>query len=149
MELISSIIATAISFAALAFSAYTYAVSVRNERKRDTLDAFNRLQNEVLDKLNTYTKKQIEEIIQNPRSTEYKELSTLLARLEHFAVGVNEKVYDRAIVKKTAAAFLVPLYENKLAMVVEKKRAMSPTGRHYADLEDMISGFKGKQDKLA
>ena len=67
----------------------------KQQRKQATIDAFNKLQAEALDELNTYTTKNIAEISQNPLSPEYKLLSSLLARCEHFSVGVNEKIYDQ------------------------------------------------------
>ncbi len=92
MELYISIFAAAVSLLALAFSVPTYIIGLRRQRKQATLDAYNTLQKEALDKLNTYTKKQIAEISENPRSEEYKELSALLAQCEHFAAGVNSRI---------------------------------------------------------
>ena len=118
----------------MAVSVITYCQNIRHDRKRDTLTAFNNLQHEVLDKINGYTKKQITEISQNPRSPEYKELSSLLARLEHFSVGVNTRVYDRKIVIRMAGIYFVSVYD-KLSPLIEKKRTLIKTEKHYDEFE--------------
>lgn len=146
-ELIIAIFAAAISLISLGFTIAFYYHGVGRERKRDTLDAFNRLQNEALDALHQYTESEIDEIIQDSHSKEYKALSTLLARCEHFAVGVNHRTYNVKIVQKLAASFLIPLYDDKLAKVIRKKRQDSPEEKHYADLEAMILNLRVKQSR--
>ena len=94
---------------ALAFSVLTYIMGLRRQRKQAAPDACNALQGQALDKLNTYTKKQIAEIAQNPRSEEYKELSALPARCEHFAVGVNSGIYDAATLRRLADVYFAGL----------------------------------------
>ena len=98
MEYISIIIAVV----SVIFSVITYMKNVAHDRKQATLDAFSKLQTEVFDELNHITKSEIAEISNNPRSSEYKELSKNLARIEHFCVGINTKVYDLKIVKRLA-----------------------------------------------
>ena len=53
MELYISIFAAAVSLLALAFSIITHFMGLRRQRKQATLDAYNTLQKETLDKLNT------------------------------------------------------------------------------------------------
>lgn len=65
MELYISLGAAVISLFALATTIITYIMGLQRQRKQATLDAYNTLQNEALDKLNTYTKKQIAEISEN------------------------------------------------------------------------------------
>lgn len=38
--------------------------------------------------------KDLKEVVKNRRTDEYKQLSSHVARVEHFAVGVNQKIYD-------------------------------------------------------
>ena len=110
-----------VSGLSLIVSICSYRASVKLERKKATIEAIGKLQNEAIDKLNLYTKKEIAEIAQNERSAEYKAVSSLLGRVEHFAVGVNNKVYDEDIANKLAGELLVPLY-SKLLPVIQKKR---------------------------
>ena len=54
---ILSIIALVISIVSGIFSVYTYFASARQQKKCDTVEAFSKLQNEVLDKLASFTKR--------------------------------------------------------------------------------------------
>ena len=141
MQLYISIFAAAVSLLALAFSIITHFMGLRRQRKQATLDAYNTLQKETLDKLNTYTKKQIAEISENPRSEEYKELSALLARCEHFAVGVNARIYDAGTLRRLADMYFAGLYD-KLTPLIEKKRKISTAAKHYAELEELAASMK-------
>ena len=95
METILSIAAILISVFSLAITLYTFIWTARRDRKQATLDAYNTLQNEVFDKLNLFKPSDIREIANHPTSKEYKKLSALIARIEHFCVGVNTNIYDK------------------------------------------------------
>lgn len=100
MEIISLIIASISGIAAamsVVFSVITYNRTLKHDRKQATLEAYNRLQSEVFDKLNTYTPAQIRNVCDDTKSPEYKILSNYLARIEHFCVGINEKIYDKDV----------------------------------------------------
>ena len=124
MEDILSLIAIALSLVSLIYSYKLNRDGVIHDRKRDTLDAFNLLQEQVLDQLNGYTKAELDRLCTNPQSAEYKKVSVLLARIEHFAVGVNEEIYDRKTVKRLAGRHIVKTYEN-LECMIEAKRLLS------------------------
>lgn len=94
METILSIIAIALSVISGGFTLYTFYWTAERDRKQATLEAYNRLQAEVFDPINTYSPEEIEEICEDTKSMEYKILSGYLARIEHFCVGVNNKIYD-------------------------------------------------------
>ena len=95
MEAVLSIIAIVISVVSGGFALYTFLWTAQRDRKQATLEAYNRLQNEVFDKLNLYKPSEIREICEDSTTEEYKEISGYLARIEHFCVGVNTKIYDR------------------------------------------------------
>ena len=99
-------ISLAFSLLAGGFSLFTYISGVRHDRKEATLNAFNTLQNEVFDKLNLLQPAEIAEIAKHNRSEEYKTVSGYIARIEHFAVGVKMKIYDRETVYKLAHGYL-------------------------------------------
>lgn len=79
------------SLAAAAFSVFTYWSNIIHDRKQATLEAYNLLQEQALDQLYVYMPKQLKEIVKNRRSEEYKLLSSYVARVEHFAAGINQK----------------------------------------------------------
>ena len=96
-SLIIAVISVVVAAVSVAFSVVTYKRTVIHDRKQATLEAYNRLQSEVFDNLNTYTPAQIRNICDDPQSPDYKILSGYLARIEHFCVGVNEEIYDEDI----------------------------------------------------
>ena len=95
MEIALSIAAIAISVVSGGFAAYTFWWTSRRDSKQATLEAYNRLQAEVFDNLNAYTPAQIRDICADTTSAEYKTISGYVARIEHFCVGINEKIYDK------------------------------------------------------
>ena len=142
MEYISIIIAVV----SVIFSVITYMKNVAHDRKQATLDAFSKLQTEVFDELNHITKSEIAEISNNPRSSEYKELSKNLARIEHFCVGINTKVYDLKIVKRLAGRYIIVAYEKYLPMI-ERKRNINQSAKHYDEFETAVNKLKKDYEK--
>ncbi len=119
---INDIMTIVLAFAALAVSLITYIKSVVHDRKRDTLDAFNTLQNEAFDKLNLLMPADIQEIAKHPTSKEYKEVSGYIARIEHFCVGVNMDIYDRETVYQLAHGYLdSKVIVDRITPIIEKK----------------------------
>ena len=94
MEIALSIIALVISVISGIFALVSFLWTAARDRKQATLEAYNRLQSEVFDPINTYSPGEIEEICEDTKSMDYKILSGYLARIEHFCVGVNNKIYD-------------------------------------------------------
>ena len=141
MELIVSGIAVVISFLSMVVSVLTYVFGLLREKKLSTLQAFSLLQQEALDELNSYTKKQITEISENPRSQEYKHISALLARCEHFAVGVQEYIYNIKTLHALAGRYLIALYD-KLEPLILKKRTINTQAKHYAAFETLAHRLK-------
>lgn len=65
MELIMSMTAVIISSLSVGVAIFIYWKGEQRQKKQATLDAFNLLQEQVLDKLNMYSFKQIQEISQD------------------------------------------------------------------------------------
>lgn len=130
-----------LSACALTVSIWSYCKNVVHDRKQATLDAFNLLQEQVLDKMNAYTAKEISEISLSPRSAEYKEVTRLMARIEHFSVGVNSRIYDEETLQRLAGVYFLTLY-NKLKPIIEKKRSINKTERHYDEFETLVSKMR-------
>lgn len=141
MEIYVSIAAFTVSLFSIIFSVYTYDKGLKREKQRATLEAFNRLQSEVLDKLNHYSTKEIKLISADNHSEEYKKISELLARFGHFAVGVNCEIYDEEIVRRLAGRYILGVY-NKIQPLIDAKRKNNSTEKHYAELENMIIRIK-------
>lgn len=94
MEIALSVIALVISVMSGIFALVSFLWTAARDRKQATLEAYNRLQAEVFDPINTYSPEEVEEICEDTKSMEYKILSGYLARIEHFCVGINNKIYD-------------------------------------------------------
>ena len=144
MELYISLVAMIVSIISIIVSVAIYFLGISRERKQATLDAFNALQEQVFDKLNQYTYAKIREIcngwqqvLKDKRKKDeisdderiiidkivddYRALSGLLARIEHFSLGVNTGIYDAKIAERAATTYLVMLYREKLKPLIEVK----------------------------
>ncbi len=141
MELAISIFSLLVAAFSLLYSFIVHRQTVSHDKKQATLDAFNTLQEQVLDKLNVFTDSRIKEISEDVHSKEYKTISTLMARIEHFSVGVNADIYDIETVKRLAGKHFCALYR-KLLPMVEKKRKINKTDKHYDEFEILVSGLK-------
>lgn len=135
-----------LALGSVVFSVFTYISSIIHDRKQATLDAYNVLQNQVFDKLNTYKTNEIKSIADNCLSKEYKEISALMARIEHFSVGVNTKIYDKKTVKRLAGRYIIGIYE-KLEPIIIKKRERFKTDKHYDDFEKLYLELKNLYSK--
>lgn len=103
-----------------------------HDKRKDTLDAYNTLQAEVLDKLYTdYTPSQIKEIVNNNRKAEYQHdyhvLGTLIARIEHFCVGINTDIYDWETAYELSHGFLDKTIRYRIAPIIEVKESFFGT----------------------
>ena len=123
----------------------TYYNTVIHDRKSATLEAYNRLQAEVFDALNSYTPTDISEICKDTKSVEYKVLSGYLARIEHFCIGVNEKIYDKDVFYKMAHGYFDGpiLYRRIEPILMSKKNAEQYYSNIYSVLEQMNKKSKG------
>lgn len=97
------------------------------------MDGFNRLQKEVLDRLNEYSDDDIKKTACHAEKLEdekYREITVLLARIEHFAVGANTRIYNVRIIKRCAGKYFINLYK-KLDPMIEQKKNKRPKAKHY------------------
>lgn len=121
METTLSIIAIVISVISGGFTFYAFFWTARRDRKQATLDAYNQLQEQALDQLNQYTPANIREIANDCRSAEYKTISAYVARIEHFCVGVNLKIYDRKTVYELAEGYLNGSIKSRIEPIISAK----------------------------
>lgn len=148
MEIILSVVAFAFSVVSGAFSLFAFWWTARRDRRQATLEAYNRLQTEVFDNLNTYAIDEIYDICKDTKSQEYKTLSGYLARIEHFCVGLNCKIYD----KKTFYALAHGYFDGYLLrkriepIIKEKNQKNNFEKLFYNDILAVIS-WMDKQSK--
>lgn len=135
-----ALFSAAISGISIWVSIDTYKKTVEHDKKQDTIEAFNRLQNEVLDKI-VLTKKEARNIAAVVGSDEYKTLSKYLARIEHFCVGVNAEIYDIDVLKRLAGKYFIGIFE-KLSPLIEKKREINKTDKHYDEFERTVESLR-------
>ena len=137
MELYISLAAMIISLISVIVSVAIYLLGIQRDKKQDTLDSFNLLQEQVFDKLNLITYSEITNIckkvdngsIDDETNSKYYELLGYLARLEHFSLGVNTGIYDAKTAERAGTAFLVSLHKKLLPVIeLQEKR-----GNHNSD----------------
>ena len=137
MELYISLAAMIISLRSVIVSVAIYLLGIQRDKKQDTLDSFNLLQEQVFDKLNLITYSEITNIckkvdngsIDDETNSKYYELLGYLARLEHFSLGVNTGIYDAKTAERAGTAFLVSLRKKLLPVIeLQEKR-----GNHNSD----------------
>lgn len=141
-EIIISAIALAVSFFAAIFSIFTHVSTVKRDRKQATLDAYNLLQEQVFDKIVLIPPSEIKEIAKNSRSEKYKEVSGYLARIEHFCVGVNMKIYDFNTFYELAHGFFDGRVKNRLEPMLESKQ--KSTDNYYNNISKVLSQMKAR-----
>ena len=121
METILSIIAIVLSVISGGFTFYTFIWTASRDRKQATLDAYNQLQEQALDHLNYYRPAEIADIAEDPRSQAYKKVSGYIARIEHFCVGVTQKIYDRKTVYELAHGYFDGTVRDRIEPIIERK----------------------------
>lgn len=159
MEFVMSILAIIISIISVVVSVVIYCVGVRRDKKQATLDAINVVQEQVFDKVNQYTYAEINEICikwkeiisektekvltleekekRNYYINEYRLLSGYLARIEHFALGVNTGIYDANVAERAATLYLSQLYRGKLKPLIEVKQFGNTKLEYYAEFRKL------------
>ena len=160
-ELICSISAVVISLAAFVMSgAVEYRKAIR-EKKQATLDAINVLQEQAFDRINEYTQAEINDIVRTWKKAvikkdkavdpehkaycieEYRKLGGYLARIEHFALGVNTGIYDTETAERAATMYLKVLYRSKLSPLIELKNSQGRSDlEYYAEFRKLVEAVE-------
>ena len=128
--IITAVVSSLLAAISFAFSLYTYRKTMVQDRKQETLDAYNRLQIQAFDHLNLYMPSMIREIAKDPKSEEYKKISSYVARIEHFCVGINQNIYDSKVVYELAHGYLDGAIKSRIKPILESK---SFNGEVYYD----------------
>ena len=133
------------SVIAAAFSLITYRKSIIHDRQQATLDAYNQLQEQALDHLNYYVPTRVAEIAKDPRSEEYKKISAYIARIEHFCVGVNQKIYDEKTVYELAHGYLDSSIKKRIGPIIEEKNKFGHD--YYANIHQVYDWMDTETEK--
>ena len=143
ISLVLSIGSALLALASVGFSVFVYNRKVVHDRRRDTLDAFNTLQEQAFDTLNDYSAEEIKSILAQRDKDGYRELSRCLARIEHFCVGVQMGIYDRETVYEMAHGYLDGALWTKLEPVLERKHE-GRQEEYYANYRRVVAWMKEK-----
>ena len=147
METILSVIALIVSAISAFFALFSFFWTNNRDRKQATLEAYNRLQHEVFDELNKLTPEEIRNICNDVKSRDYKTISGYVARIEHFCVGLNEKIYD----KKTFYALAHGYFDGnqltrRIEPLIETKNQNNKKGSFYNNTK-LVIGWMNKINK--
>ena len=147
VSLVIAIVSAVLAIASAGFSCFTYFRNVVHDRRRDTLDAYNTLQNEAFDKLNLMKPANIREIAENPRSDSYKTVSGYIARIEHFCAGVNLGIYDRKTVYTLAHGYLDGnMILSRINPIIEKKHRNAEKD-YYENIHKVLAWMQKENEK--
>jgi hypothetical protein len=147
METILSIIAIVLSVISGGFSLYSFVWTARRDRKQATLDAYNQIQEQAFDKLNTYSPAAIREIAKDSKSEEYKTVSGYIARIEHFCVGVNQNIYDRRTVYALAHGYLDgQVLKRRMEPIIDKKQ-IGASEDYYENIHAVLNWMEKESHK--
>ena len=125
MVIIMEIPTLIISIFALTVSIATPCVLWRRDKKIRTIAAYEKLQ-EFLYFLYSYDEDEIETFVTDPASEEYKAISNSIARIEMFAAGIRNRLYDFDIFYPLAHGYLDGALRNSIESIIEMKN----TGRN-------------------
>lgn len=112
------------SFIALIFSMITFFTVKKREIRKDTVDAYRQLQ-EDLHFIYQYKKGEIETFVTDRTSEEYKALSTCLAKIEFFSTGIKTRVYDYKTTYSLAHGFLDMTLKTKIKYLIDYKNEIA------------------------
>ena len=82
----------------------------------------------------------------NRRSEEYKLVSSYVARVEHFAVGVNQKIYDLDTVYELSHGFLDGSIRTRIEILIERKEE-GFAEEFYCNIKTLLKKMDDKTDK--
>ena len=146
MDNILSIIAIILSVISGGFTFYAFIWTNRRDRKQATLDAFNQLQEQALDELNYYKPEQVVEIAKHPRSEEFKKISSYIARIEHFCVGVNHSIYDKEVVYALAEGYFNGAIRARIEPIISQKNKYGSKD-YYENIHQIFKWLETRKAK--
>lgn len=95
------------------------------------------------------SKREIETILEakkrdNIDNDEWFRISKALALIEHFAVGVNNKIYDLKILNSMAGNKMIDTYDKSVNIIKYKRK---DSEKNYSEFESMVNSLKNYRRK--
>ncbi len=126
ISMVASAGATIIAAIALFITCRAQKQSLLRERKQATIEAFNTLQEEVLDPMVNIKKSEAKLAAERHMESDgdkeiYDAFRVQIARLDHFAVGISEETYDFETFCKLGGEHVMYLYEKVEPVITEAR----------------------------
>lgn len=139
MDWMINVLPILISITALFISLWHHFTDDRRSKKKDTLDAYNNLQEQVFDELNKI--RDSHPVLETYRDTEYrKRVMNCLARIEFFSVGVNNGIYDIKVLKQCGGGYFIRQYYYLEVLIKDKKAPENDLGGgHYEAFQSVTN----------
>ena len=139
---IATVIGAVTAGVSLIVACVTQRRAVNRQRRQATIEAYARLQEDVLDKLADFKTKEAKQAAENCMETEeerqiYHGYKVLIARLEHFAVGIQENTYDFNTFYKLGGIHIKYLYEKVEPIIIEARSHTNDGNIPFAELEKL------------
>ena len=100
----------------------------------------------MFDNLNVLSPKYIQDVARDRTSPEYKRISSYVARVEHFCVGINHGIYDRkTFYKLTHGYFDSDVFLNRIAPIIERKQTNS-THDYFENIHKVVCWMQKKSN---
>lgn len=142
--MVADIIAIVISFIALVFSLIQFFVEKDRNRKEATIHAFDSLEeNDNILFLFSLSKDKIDDFVERKKEydrrieQEWSSLSNALPLIEHFAVGVNSKIYDISTLNRMAGNQIITVFY-ACDELIKYKRIGQGKEKNYIEFETMV-----------
>ena len=130
-----------------------FIVERSRSRKEATIHAFDALEgNEAVAYLFSVSESTIDDLIQRKKSgdqrikEEWQLLNQAMPIIEHFAVGINSRVYDVKTLNKMAGNKIISTYA-ACKSLIKLKRAGDGNENNYKEFEDMACALKRIRNK--
>ena len=145
---IAAAVSAVVSLIALIISMKNQKRIRADEKRRLTITDYNKLQEQVLDKFVSLDRDNAVLIVESMNNNDkckkaYNDYKALIARLEHFAVGIREGVYDYKIVKELGCEHLVYLYR-KVQPIIAQANKNSADSKYYSEYRKLC--FKMRKE---
>lgn len=166
-----AIITACIATLSVIVSITLYQFEIKRKRKKDTLEAFHVLEDQVFDKLSKYKMVEIKEVSakwdeikkrsaslsereegltpeEKDQVIKYNELTGFAARIEHFSLGVNTGIYDVKIAERGMTSFFVGTYDYKLKPLIDSKHSSKGNeNEYYVEFRTLVEKMRKIEEK--
>ena len=142
-----------ISIVALICSVLQFVYETSRNRSEATIHAFDMLESEdSIIYLFSLSKSDIDLLVDRHIANdplindEWNKLSKALPLIEHFAVGINKKIYDKKVLNSMAGNKMISTY-NACEELIKFKRTGDGNSKNYSELEKMVQSIKKVRKK--